>query len=219
MAKRSLAILMIATMFFGRIGAAEDVILPIHDLGNQGLEVAQLIIHLSKSIVRDLNPPVTGAERTVTSAVVSDEGSMRSYYIEGEDVYHNGRVISNYWIRLSMPLTEASAPWAVRMEVGDGEAPMAGKPLEQETVNLIGPLLNSLYDIANLKLDHSRVILDRITEASQESSLVYELYGLNDVCEHVDLNSFKLVITRQLLRNRPAYETELTLPYRLPVMQ
>lgn len=181
----------------------------------ESFEVASLIISLSKSITNDLNPPATGAERTVTKATVSEEGNSRVYLIEGKDVYHTGRVLSTYWLRLIKPLsTEGAAILNVGNNTKNLPAPMPalGRTLSDEAQRLIGPLLNSLYEIADLRIDHRRVHLEEINETSADP-LTFEIIGLNDICEHEELNRFKLTLIRHFERNRPSYETILEHPY------
>ncbi|HXW52613.1 MAG TPA: hypothetical protein VEL47_00780, partial [Myxococcota bacterium] len=93
------------------------------------------------------------------------------------------------------------------------DRPMDGRPLTEEAKELIGPLLNSVYDVEELKLDHKRVKLDRITKANLDP-LTFEIYGVNDICEHTELNTFKMTITRNVdERSRPSYSTVLVHPY------
>ena len=94
--------------------------------------------------------------------------------------------------------------------------PQGRRALSSETQALIGHLLNSLYDIADLNLDHPKVVLDRITTQNADNdddTAIIEILGLNQVCEHNDLNSFKLIITRSLLRSHPIYDVELIKPF------
>lgn len=185
------------------------------ELNNESLEVAELIINLSKSIIKDLNPPVTGAERTVTNATITEEGNTRTFYLEGKDVFHTGRVISTYWIRLHKQIT-AENTTVYTADVNSSPTVMAGRALDEEAQLLAGPLLNSIYDIAEMDLDHRRVILDRITEIRSDDERdpwIFELIGINQVCAHTDLNTFKITLSRKLVRNRPLYEAELTIPY------
>lgn len=183
---------------------------------DETFEVASLIIGLAQDIAYDLNPPAAGAERTVTKATVTDEGRSRTYYIEGKDVYHTGKVLSNYWIKLTKVLSAGDEPFA-DVVVSDSEVsdePAYGSALTDETQRLIGPLLNGIYDIAELSLDHGRVVLEDIVEASSDP-LVFEIVGVNDVCEHEDLNRFKLSIIRHFERSRPSYEIRLDKPFDL----
>lgn len=176
-----------------------------YDLTDDSVEVAETVIHFSRSIIRDINPPATGAERIVRHATVSDEGNLRTYFIEGEDVYHTGRVLSTFWIRLHKQISATDASY--------NRAP---RDLAPETQNFLGLLLNSLYDIAELSLDHQKVALDRITTENvgiSEGPQIFEISGINQVCEHTELNTFKLIITRFLDRNRPIYDVELIKPY------
>lgn len=167
--------------------------------GNEDVDVAELIIHLAPRIASNLNPPVVGAERVVTAARVSEEGSVRTYYIEGEDVNQQGRVFNSYWIRLSKPIDDADA--------------IHSRELAPETLDLVGPLLNSVYDFAEMDLDHQKVELSQIVKTSDDP-LILEISGVNHVCEHVDLNSFNITITRHIERNRPSYETSIHWPNR-----
>lgn len=168
----------------------------------EGLEVAETIINLSKSIVNDISPPPVGAERIVTDATITDEGTTRIYNIEGKDVSHSGRVYSTYWIRLRKQISAT-----------DTIIPVA-RPVRQDTQKIIEALLNSLYDIADMDLDHRRIVLDSVTEVSADP-LTFELIGENRVCRHVEQNTFKITITRHIERNRPFYETQLLMPYSL----
>lgn len=175
----------------------------------ESYEVASLIINLSQSITRDLKPPATGAERIVTKALVSDEGTNRVYYIEGKDVYHTGRVLSTYWLRLIKPLNLGTMNASVSIsDHHDGH----GRAVSDETTRLLGPLLNGLYDIALFNLDHRRVVIETITEPSSEPFTI-EIVGLNDICTHDELNRFRLTLTRHIERNRAWYETVIEHPY------
>jgi hypothetical protein len=175
------------------------------------LDVAQLLVNLSPGIVAELNPPATGAERMVTTATVSEEGHIRTYYIEGQDVYHNGRVLSTFWIRLQKQISGDGISIASGHE---GAHPALGHTLESETQNLIASLLNGLYDIAYMDLDHSQVEL-KLIKLSNLDPWTYELIGENKVCKHMDLNTFKMVVARTVDRNRTSYESMLHLPYTL----
>jgi hypothetical protein len=203
MTKRPFAIaLMMVTLLAPNL-SAEIGSLP-SDLADESREVAEVLINFSRSIIRDINPPATGAERIVRNATLSDEGLVRTYFIEGEDLYR-GRVISTFWIRLHKQIALES-----------DSIPQGRRALSSETQALIGHLLNSLYDIADLNLDHQKVVLDRITTQNADNdddTAIIEILGLNQVCEHNDLNSFKLIITRSLLRSHPIYDVELIKPF------
>ncbi len=173
---------------------------------DENFEVATLILNLSKSIAADLDPPATGAERTVTKALVSDEGQSRVYHIEGKDVYHTGRVLSTYWLRLTTSRTGAS------VAVMDSREPARGRAVSQETQRLIAPLLNSVYEIAELDIDHRRIVLEQISEPSSEP-LVLEIVGLNNICIHDDLNRFRLTLSRLWERNRANYIVNFDHPF------
>lgn len=186
--------------------------LSAHVLSDESLDVAEAIITMSKGIIHDINPPVIGAERIVTEATVSDDNNVRTYYIEGQDVYHTGRVLSTYWIRLQKQISHENPATPYTVNVMDQPIPLAGRVLEEEAQNLIASLLNGLYDIAEMDLDHRKVILHDIVRTNEEP-LTYELVGENRVCEHVELNTFKIILTRYVERNRPSYVTELIKPY------
>lgn len=183
-------------------------------LSIDSLDVAESIINLAPSIARDLNPPANGAERTVTQATVTDEGNTRTYYIEGEDVYHNGRVLSTYWLRIVKKITRVgdkdTASYSI--DANNGPMPLQGRRLEAETEGLIAALLNVVYDVADMNISHKSVFLNHVAQTESEL-LGFELFGVNNVCEHVDQNTFKLTITRHFDNNRPSYEAVLTLPY------
>lgn len=202
MFKKSMASIALAFTFFAPSLVADPI---VHELNNESLEVAELIVNLSKSIVNDLNPPVTGAERIVTNATVTDEGTTRTFYIEGKDVYHTGRVTSTYWIRLHKQIRPNNATTAA-----------ISYPLDDEAKTLVGALLNSLYDVAEFELDHRRVILDRIYEINSDNAQdpwTFEIHGVNQVCAHTELNTFKITVSRILQRNRPIYTSEIVIPY------
>lgn len=181
------------------------------DLNSQSLEVAETIINLAPGLSRDLNPPVTGADRIVTHATVTWEGNAHIYNIEGKDVLPNGRITHNYRIRLEKHVATRNL------------GPTITEALEPEAHWLIGALLNGLYDIAQLNLDHRVVDLNRATELISETNgdvLTYELVGINRVCEHDDQNSFQILITRTIEHNRPFYDVQLIKPYaELPIIE
>lgn len=172
---------------------------------DDSLDVAELIIQLSKSITDDLHPPAVGAERQVTNATVSEEGHLRVYYIEGKDVYRTGRVLNNFSIRLQK--------W---ISFEDGVVADAnGRDLDAETLQLISALLNGLYDVAEMDLAHDKVELKFIgvQNSATETPLVYELEGINRVCEHDDLNSFKITIARREESRGVWYDVSFVKPY------
>lgn len=173
-----------------------------HVIVEEALDVAELIIRLARDITNDISPPATGAERTVTQATVTNQGGLRVYRIEGKDVYHTGRVLSTYRITLQKSVS-----------VSDG---LLDKDLDVETYGIIEALLNGLQDIAEMNLTHSKVKLNYATllnTPEDENRLVYEFEGVNEVCEHTELNTFKITVTREVERSRPRYTTELQLPY------
>lgn len=178
-----------------------------HYSENETYEVASLIINLSKSITRDLSPPRSGAERTVTKAVVSEDNNSRIYYIEGKDIYHTGRVVSTYWIRLTKPLY--GPMMTAQVEIMNGE-PVWGRDLPEETTKLLGPLLNSLYDIAELDLAHRNVVIEEIADHDADT---IHIVGLNQVCDHDDLNRFRLSMMRRVEGSRTWYETNIEHPF------
>lgn len=173
---------------------------------DQGLDAAELIIRLAPSITRDLAPPVTGAERTVTHATMHQENGLRIYYIEGQDIHHSGRVYGNYRLTVQKTVAPRNNDWAP-----------IDHDLSVEAKHLIEVLLNGLYDVADLEtLTHNKVNLTTVAvqNSSEENAPeVYEFIGINNVCEHDELNTFKLVITRTLERNRAHYETSLIKPW------
>lgn len=181
-------------------------------LGDESIDVAQIVINLSPGIVNDLNPPATGAERTITNATITDNANSRVYFIEGEDVYHNGRVLGTYWIRLTKHFG-LNAIDSVSIATGTSPTHSEGRPMSPETHELIGPLLNVIYDIEAMSLTHAKVRLEQIVKANHEP-LSFEILGVNDVCEHADLNSFKIALSRHLdEKNRPSFTTELFHPH------
>lgn len=186
-------------------------------VSNEGLEVAETIIKFAPGINNELTPPSQGAERTVTRALVKDEGNFRTFFIEGKDVYR-GRVLSTYWIRLQKQINLSDAPeiFMDSVEILTEPESFNGVLLSEETHQLIGPILNSLYEIGDLRVDHSRVLLHSIIKTTEEP-LTYEFVGENDVCEHRELNTFMLVITRRLEGSRVWYETNFSKPYVPPV--
>lgn len=190
---------------------AQGLLAERSDLNGQSLEVAETIINLAPGISHDLNPPATGADRIVTHATVSWEGNIHVYTIEGKDVLPNGRITNTYRIRLEKHVATRNM------------GPTVTKALEPEAHWLIGALLNGLYDIAQLNLEHRVVDLSRATELISETNediLTYELVGINRVCEHDELNSFQLLITRSIERNRPFYDVQLIKPYaELPIIE
>lgn len=173
---------------------------------DDGLDVAELIIQLSQSITSDLHPPAVGAERQVTSTTVTEEGHLRVYYIQGKDVYRTGRVLNTFTIRLQK--------WIASQEddfVSDG----TGRELDETNLQLISALLNSLYDIAEMDLSHDKVELKFIgvQNSATETPLVYELEGINRVCEHDELNSFKITVSRHEEPRGTWYEVSFVKPY------
>lgn len=178
----------------------------------ESLEVASLLIRLSRSISNALDRPEIGAERIVSKAIISDEGNSRIHYIEGYDVSSSGRIISTYWLRVKTPL---SSHEGMVMDGGMNEeanelAP--GRAVPEETRRLIELLLNSLHEIADFNLDHSRVRLEEVIESSSDP-LTVEIVGVNDVCDHEHFNRFKLTVIRHEQENQPYYETRLEHPF------
>lgn len=208
-----LAIFGLAMFMFAPFLAAKDITAK-HVLSADSLDVAASIINLAPSIASKLSPPSAGAERTVTNATVNDEGNTRTYYIEGEDVYYTGRVLSTYWLKIVKEITKAGEldTFSYSVHVGNRPTSAEGWPLEEETKGLVAGLLNVVHDLSELKIDHSRVVINRVFQPASEL-VVFELLGVNNVCDHIDQNTFKLTVTRHFERNRPSYETVLTLPY------
>jgi hypothetical protein len=179
---------------------------------SESLPVGEMIINLAQSIVQDLHPPAQGAERKVTNAGVTYGENTVAYYIEGKDVLHNDRVLSTYWIRLTKKINPGFAE-GYSLAVGSGASPKEGITLLPETQEFIAVLLNGIYDVVELDLEHKRVKLDRIVKLNQDP-LSFEIYGVNQICKHVELNNFKITITRNVDdRNRSSYRTELVHPY------
>jgi hypothetical protein len=206
------SMMMVLVMAYG--SAVSAAIGDPYSLNQEGLEVAEMIISLAPGIVGDLNPPARGAERTVTKGTIDDNGSRRIYYIEGQDVYHNGRVLGTYWMRLTK-LYGANSNNASVLDLGMNASllPDEGRPMSPETHELIGPLLNVIYDIEAMSLTHNKVKLEEIVKANHDP-LSYEIYGVNDICEHVELNQFKIAFSRHIdERNHPSFVTEIFPPY------
>jgi hypothetical protein len=205
--RKTLIITLLATMFTSLLSASPTS----EHYFDEDLDVAELIINVSPKIANELNPPAIGAERIVTNATVKDEGHIRTYYIEGQDVYHTGKVLSTYWIRLVKSFSIDNA-LDVELFINENTSTVHGHELNEETKSLIGFLLNGIYDIADMSLDHSRVLLNSVNKTGEEP-LSFEIIGNNKVCEHDDLNTFKIAVTRHLERSRPLYFTDLILPY------
>lgn len=180
---------------------------------NESFEVASLIISLSKSIARDLAPPAQWAERIVTKAVVTEENNSRTYYIEGKDI-RRGAVLGTYWLRLIKPLGANDSTIRVASDMSDSHAPPPsfGRAIPEEAQRLLGPLLNSLYDIAELNLDHRKVLISEISEPNS-SPLTIQIVGVNNICIHEELNRFRLTLTHRTERNRTWYDANLEHPY------
>jgi len=176
------------------------------------LEIAELIINLSQSITYDLHPPAIGAERMVTNASVSDSGGVRTYFIEGRDIYSTGRVLKTYWIRISKQITESSSNVTMDIIHDPGALPTIGRSLSQETQGLIQTLLNSIYKISEMRLDHDRVLIHHVEKTSSEP-ISFEIVGINNICEHVEQNKFKVIILRTVDHYGPSYFTQLIHPY------
>jgi hypothetical protein len=175
---------------------------------SESYEVATLVINLAKGIARNLGAPIIGAERIVTRAVVSEDYNSRIYYIEGKDIHHTGLVVSTFWLRLTKPV--GGSMMTASVDVLDHHEPIWGRPLPLETARLLGPLLNSLYDIADLDLDHRKVVIEDIWEGEADT---IHILGLNKICDHDSLNRFRLSLIRRSEGNRAWYETELEHPY------
>ncbi len=186
-------------IFLSTLGWANSVIYPDQD----SLEAAELLIKLSDGVVRDIQPPSQGAERIVTRASMSTDRGVRTYDIEGKDVYHTGRVLSTFHIRL-------------QKQVKSTDAVEAKRALSPEAIQLVEALLNVLHDIADMQLDHKKVLLDSFVASApvaEDELKVFEIFGVNEVCEHTELNTFKIVITRFAQEGRAFYEVDLIKPY------
>ncbi len=175
-------------------------------------DIAALIFNLSQDIAYDLHPPASGAERLVTNASVSDSAGIRSYYIEGKDVYYTGRVLKTFWIRISRELSELSFHANIEVDPEPIHHPSLGRTLSGPTQELTQALLNSVYKISELRLDHERVLIDHVERTSNDP-LSFEIVGINNICEHVDLNKFKVIILRTVEDYRASYLTQLIHPY------
>lgn len=184
----------------------------INEHHEDNLEIAELIFNLSQDIAYDLHPPATGAERLVTHASVSDSAGIRTYYIEGKDVYYTGRVLKNYWIRITREITEPSFHVSIEVDPEPIHHPSLGRTLSLETQEFTQALLNSVYKISEMRLDHDRVLIDDVERTSHDA-LSFEIVGINNICEHVEQNKFKVVILRTIEDERASYLTQLIHPY------
>jgi hypothetical protein len=188
------------------------ILAAINEHQEDNLEIAALIFNLSQDIAYDLHPPATGAERLVTHASVSDSAGIRTYHIEGRDVYYTGRVLKTYWIRISREITETAFHASIEVDPEPIYQPNLGRTLSAETQELTQALLNSVYKISELRLDHERVLIDHVEKTSYDP-LSFEIVGINNICEHVELNKFKVIILRTVEDYRASYLTQLIHPY------
>ncbi|USN51475.1 MAG: hypothetical protein H6731_03445 [Myxococcales bacterium] len=185
-------------------GFSAHILAEQSELNDESIEIAELIVKLAPDIALDLARPATGADRIVTHATKTWEGNRYIYLIEGQDVLHDGRVLSNYQIRLEKYVSLTNSNHSIT------------SPLPAESFWLIGALLNGLYDIAEMNLEHRAVELDYATEIISENEdevLTYELVGINKVCDHDELNTFKIIVTRYWQHRRPYYVVNFIKPY------
>lgn len=211
MIQRSVRLIALANVFFlsNFVNAESPVILdPIAfpapvPFDQDSLDIAELVIKLSRGIVNDIQPPSQGAERLVTRAIMSTDRGLRTYEIEGKDVYHTGRVLSTFRIRLQKHVQSTNNFEAARA-------------LSPEAIEVLEALLNVLHDVADFQLDHQKILLDNYVAsapAAEDELKVFELQGVNEVCEHTELNTFKITITRFMQGRRAFYEVQLIKPY------
>lgn len=150
------------------------------------LNTPQLMLNLAPGIAKNLNPPAIGSERKVNNVLVHEENGLRTYIIEGKDIYYTGRVLNTFRLRLQQSINHRDS---------------ISYTLDSESQKIVEALLNTIYQISELGLNYNDVILEQLINNTDEANhdlVKYDIIGLNNICEHVELNSFKLSLVREV---------------------